>query len=351
MTDLTRRGLAGLLTAAGAAPALIGRATAAQPADILDFVDPDLRPAARMIQGMDKAVPPLSAETLPAWRKMGESFGRPPLATTPYVRRTIPGPKGAPDVTIFVINAKPGTRRPAILHTHGGGFVTGAAGVGVRELQELTAALDCCVVTVDYRLAPEATFRDSMEDNYAGLRWLRDHAAELGVDPSRIAVMGESAGGGHAALLAILARDRKEIPLAFQLLVYPMLDDRTGSLRKPPTPMGRVGWNAEANRFGWRAFLGGEPGGPNTPIRAVPARTADLAGLPPTFIGVGSIDLFVEEDIDYAWRLIEAGVSTELVVVPGAFHGFDMIAAATPPAQRFAAAKIAALRRALWASG
>ena len=246
-----------------------------------------------------------------------------------------------------MINSKPGAKRPGILHTHGGGYVLGSAASGIRSLQDIAKELDCAIVTVDYRLAPETPYSGSIEDNYAGLRWLHEHAEELGVDPARVAVMGESAGGGHAALLALTARDRGQVPLAFQCLVYPMLDDRTGSTREVPSPIGTLLWTAASNRFGWRSFLGQEPGGPTAPSGAVPARVADLAGLPPAFIGVGSIDLFVDEDIEYARRLIAAGVPTELLVVPGAFHGFDGIAADTSVAKRFNAAKLDALRRGL----
>lgn len=181
----------------------------------------------------------------------------------------------------------------------------------------------CVIVTVDYRLAPETSDAGSVEDNYAGLKWLHASTATLGVDRARIGVMGESAGGGHAALLAIAARDRGKVSLAFQCLTYPMLDDHTGSSVAAPPSVGRIIWTAQDNRLGWEFSLGMEPGTPNVPANAVPARVSDLGGLPPAFIGGGSIDLFVNEDIDFAQRLNNAGVSTELVVVPGAFHGFD----------------------------
>src|SRR5207302_7809118 len=148
-------------------------------------------------------------------------------------------------------------------------------------------------------------------------------AAELGVDRSRIAVMGESAGGGHAAMLAIAARDRGEIPLAYQALIYPMLDDRTGSSRKTPPYQGAVIWTPQKNRFGWSSLLGAPAGSAQAPYGAVPARVENLRGLPPAYIGVGSIDLFIDEDVEYARRLIDAGVLVTLNVVPGGFHGFD----------------------------
>jgi acetyl esterase/lipase len=278
------------------------------------------------------------------------------IPDVPVEEKHIPVPGGAPDVLVYVINSKPGFPRPAIVHTHGGGFILSSAKTAVPDLQRMAAELDCVIVTVDYRLAPETIYSGSMEDNYAGLLWTYQHAADLGVDPARIAVMGESAGGGHAALLALTARDRGEVPVIFQVLIYPMLDDHTGSTRQPPKNVGTIGWSADSNRFGWECFLGQEPGTRRVPAVAVPARAANLAGLPPAFIGVGSIDLFADEDIEYAHRLVDAGVATELLVVPGAFHGFDALGAPGSPMKSpygqpsiskfFIAAKMDALKRA-----
>jgi hypothetical protein len=144
------------------------------------------------------------------------------------------------------------------------------------------------------------------------------------VDPTRIAIGGASAGGGLAAALGLLARDRGEVPLAFQLLIYPMLDDRTVTAAEPHPFTGEFVWTPQANYFGWRALLGQEPGSPDVSPYAAAARAESLEGLPPTFISVGTLDLFLEEDLEYARRLIRAGVPTELHVYPGAFHGFDM---------------------------
>ena len=162
--------------------------------------------------------------------------------------------------------------------------------------------------------------------------------------------MGESAGGGHAAILALTARDRGEVPVLFQCLIYPMLDDRTASSRAVPPHIGQILWTGEANRFGWQSFLGQPPGLDSAPRNAVPARVENLAGLPPAFVGVGAIDLFVDEDIEYARRLNAAGVQTELVVVPGAFHGFDAIAPDTSLAKQFNEVKLHALRTAFMAA-
>lgn len=203
------------------------------------------------------------------------------------------------------------------------------------------------VVSVDYRLAPATPFPGSLEDNYAALRWLYCNAEELGVDRQRIAVGGESAGGGHAAMLAIAARDRGEFPVAYQWLIYPMLDDRTGTHRAVPPHIGTFVWTREFNKQGWTAFLGVEAGSADVPVVAAPARLTKLAGLPPAFIGVGSLDLFVEEDIDYAARLNAAGVPVELHVVPGAYHGFDVIAPEAAVSRRFTQNWLDALSKAL----
>ena len=311
-------------------------------ARILATVHPELREMAKRILLSGSA--PLNRATLAQQRKGEESYNPKPMAGIPFERRVVPGRKGQPEVTVYVVNARPGAARPAILHTHGGGFVTGSAESSVASLQALCKQLDCVAVSVEYRLAPETTYAGSIEDNYAGLKWLHDNASALGVDPRRIAVMGESAGGGHAALLAITARDRGEVPLCFQSLVYPMLDDRTGSTRQVPRHVGNIIWTAEKNRFGWESFLGTKPGGRSVPA-GVPARVENLAGLPPAWIGVGSIDLFVDEDVDYAQRLNGAGVPTELIVVPGAYHAFD--GAPAKISQWFNAAKLDALRRGL----
>jgi acetyl esterase/lipase len=318
---------------------------AASPPQDLSFVNPQLRPYARDLIARFSGGPALTPANLPAARLSTRAPAKAPAGAPPTEKRLIKGPPGAPDVTIYLINAKPGAARPAILHTHGGGFMLGSARDSVPNLQPIAAALDCVIVTVEYRLAPEVTYAGSIEDNYAALSWVHANAAALGADPHRIAVMGESAGGGHAALLAIAARDRGQIPLVLQVLIYPMLDDRTGTTRTPAPPIGKILWTPPLNRTGWACFLGQPPGTDRVPARAVPARTKSLAGLPPAFIGVGSIDLFVDEDIDYARRLIDAGVPTELTIVPGAFHGFDGIAAQTPLARNFAAAKLEALRR------
>lgn len=348
MTDFNRREwLAGGAALAGLA-AMPSLARAQAVAGLPEaMIHPDLREAVPFMAKMFKGMPAWTRANLPQLRKPFAFADSTPQATVPHERRVIPVGKPHPDVPIYVINAKPGTNRPAILHTHGGGYVTGSAETSVKQMQELAAKLDCVIVTVEYRLAPETTFAGSIEDNYAGLKWLHANAASLGADPSRIAVMGESAGGGHAAILALVARDRGEVPVCFQCLIYPMLDDRTGITRKVQPWVGQLVWTPEQNRFGWESFLGARPGGSKAPKYAVPARMGDLKGLPPAFIGVGTLDLFCDEDIDYAQRLNNSGVPAELIVVPGAFHGFDGISLMMkrPLGTWFEDVKLKAMRR------
>jgi len=315
------------------------------PFDVSIHVHPELREVALAILKRYEKQPP-TIESLLQRRK--ESLGQPPLPDPTVVEKMIAARDGERDVRLYVINASSkGSPRPAVLHMHGGGFVLGDAKGSLRNLQRHAKSLDCVIVTVDYRLAPQTRFPGALEDNYAALKWLYDNADELGVDPSRIAVMGESAGGGHAAMLAIAARDRGEVPLVFQALLAPMLDDRTGSTRDVPAHIGTLQWTRELNRIGWTSLLGVPAGSHDVPIGAVPARVENLQGLPPTFITVGSIDLFVLESMEYARRLVEAGVSTALNVVPGAFHGFSLLVPGATIAKNAELALSAALADAL----
>lgn len=339
------RGVAGLGAALLLAPATRALAAVGE-ADPLKLVDPELRPAAKAMLAQHFPTP--SRAGLPAMRA---SWVAPPTLPAPapaVTLRTIPGRRGDPDVPVQVIGAVPGaaTKRPAILHIHGGGMISGKAQNATSFCQTVAADLDCVIVNVDYRLSPETPFPGPVEDNYAALLWLYRNAASLGVDPARIAVMGESAGGGLAAMVALAARDRGEVPLCYQVLIYPMLDDRTGSTVTPPAHIGKIGWSAEANVFGWSAFLGVPAGSARVPAGAVPARVAKLADLPATFIGVGAIDLFADEDISFARRLVEAGVPTQLHVTPGAFHAFDAVVPEARVSREFTAAWKSALKAA-----
>lgn len=344
MDDLGSGGMQGEPVAAAGVGAAPAETIDAETARLLAMVDPEFRAAAMMMrQGMNRFAP-MSMDKLKERRAWIASLPAEPLPDVPFEERRVPVPGGG-EVRVYVVNARPGEARPGVLHIHGGGFNASSARGSLRNVQELAVGLDCPVVTVDYTIAPEAIWSQSLEENYAALLWMRDHGAEIGIDAERIALTGDSAGGGHAALLSVAARDRGEARIAFQALIYPMLDDRTGSSRAVPEHIGAFGWNVDANRFGWECFLGQRAGMATVPPGSVPARVEDLSGLPPTFIGVGALDLFVDESIDYARRLIDAGVPTELAVVPGAFHGFDMIVKDAAASRAFTAAKLAAIRR------
>lgn len=216
---------------------------------------------------------------------------------------------------------------PAILYIHGGGFVLGQPEMADDYLADLADELGAIIVAVDYRLAPEHPFPAPLEDCYTALAWLSGNHRALGLDPQRVVVMGHSAGGGLAAALAILARDRAEYPLAGQVLIYPMLDHRTGSEQSPhpSRDTGTFSWLPAPNQFCWHCLRGDYTLDDERIGLFSPSRQPDLGGLPPSFISVGSQDLFLEEDIDYATRLSRAGVATELHVYPGAPHMFDQL--------------------------
>jgi acetyl esterase/lipase len=251
------------------------------------------------------------------------------------VQRTdhrVPGPAGAPEVGVRVHRPAGMTDAlPCVYSMHGGGYVMGSHLGNDSRFDAWCPELGCVGVAVDYRLAPETPFPGPLEDCYSGLKWVHEHAAELGVDPTRIGVMGGSAGGGLAAALALLARDRAEIPLAFQLLNYPMLDDRQIT---PSSQVDTPIWSPHNNRFAWTAYLGEAYGGDDISPYAAAARASDLAGLPPAFVIVGDLDCLLDEDVDYARRLIAAGVPTDLHVLAGAPHAFDSMMPDTNVARR-----------------
>jgi triacylglycerol lipase len=321
----------------------------ARPTGTRGMIAPELLP------GLDR-LPPLemSDEFLAMVRSgAGSEFAMqpPPLspeqASVSCEEKLIPGLNGAPDVRVLVYTP-PGneTARPGYLHMHGGGYILGAPEISDLGNRSLAAAVGCVIVSVDYRLAPETRFPGSLEDNYAALKWLHEEAEALGVDRTRIAIGGESAGGGHAAALAIHARDKGEVSLVLQLLDSPMIDDRSGVTSDPHPYCGEFVWTPNNNRYGWKALLGAEPGGSDTPYGAAPARVEDLTGLAPAFISVGALDLFLEEDMEYARRLVRAGVQTELHVIPGGYHGFGAAGGDAPQIQTVGRLRTAALSRA-----
>lgn len=261
--------------------------------------------------------------------------------------RRVPGPAGAPDVPLLVCRPAGAAAAGCLYFIHGGGMVFGDPRSGgflgmLSHAEELGLAL----VSVDYRLAPETPYPGPVEDCYAGLAWAVSNAAELGADPARVIIGGVSAGGGLAAAVALLARDRGGPALLGQLLVCPMLDDRneTPSARQ----MAGLGvWDRAANEFGWTALLGDARGGPDVSPYAAPARAADLSGLPPAFIDVGSAETFRDEDVAYASRIWQAGGAAELHVWPGGFHGFPNAAPQAALSRAAVAAQRNWLRRLL----
>jgi acetyl esterase/lipase len=236
---------------------------------------------------------------------------------------------------------------PVLVWLHGGGYVLGRPEIHDVGCAQYVCQLGITVVSVDYRCAPEHPFPAGLEDSYSALKWVVSHSQELGIDAKRVAIGGASAGGGLAASLVQLAHDRQEVKPAFQLLVYPMLDDRT-VLRTDVDDSSSVTWNQKSNRFGWESYLGRKCGAGDVPQYAVPARREDLSGLPRAWIGVGTVDVFHDEDMAYAERLKGCGVECEVCEVPGAFHGFDEFTPRAPVSRDFRKSQISALKRSLF---
>jgi acetyl esterase/lipase len=239
--------------------------------------------------------------------------------------RQVPGPDGAPEISLLICRPTGVTATTgAIYHIHGGGMIIGTSRLGMPQILEYAHGLRAAVISVEYRLAPETPHPGPVEDCYAGLVWTAAHADELGIDPARIVVAGGSAGGGLAAAVALLARDRGGPALLAQMLMCPMLDDRNDT----PSSWQMAGlgiWDRTSNETGWTALLGPARGGPDVSPYAAPARAADLAGLPPAFIDVGSAETFRDESVTYAARIWQAGGVAELHVWPGGFHGYTMM--------------------------
>jgi acetyl esterase/lipase len=296
--------------------------------DLIPDLDLDASRLAELRAGMDGFIPPL------------ESFACDDVLIE---RREIVGAGGTFGLQLFRPASPATSQCPALLFIHGGGYVLGCATQNAPGNIRTVRELGCLVASVEYDLAPEACGTHAVEQCHAALLWLVANAEELGIDGSRIAVGGESAGGGLAAALCLLARDRGGPQPCFQMLIYPMLDSRTGLEESHPL-VGEFVWTAAANQFGWRSLLGDSD--PDDPAgHVVPARAADLSGLPPAYISVGALDLFLEEDIEYARRLTRAGVPVELNLYPAAFHGFEL-AADAEVSQRSERDRRDALRRA-----
>ncbi|MEM7413781.1 MAG: alpha/beta hydrolase [Myxococcota bacterium] len=254
---------------------------------------------------------------------------------------------GAGSVRVHRPKGRSGEASPAVLWLHGGGFLIGSPKQDDALCRQIADELGAVVVAPVYRLAPEHAFPAALDDAYAALAWL---AKRDDVDASRIAVAGASAGGGLAAQVALRAREEGEIRLAAQILVYPMLDDRT-VLRTDLDESGFRLWDNQSNRIGWSSYLGHAAGADSASPIAVPARNEDLGGLPPAWIGVGALDLFCDEDVAYAERLQAAGVPCETLVIDGVFHGFDGIVQDSAATKRFRESMFAALRASLRPAG
>jgi acetyl esterase/lipase len=292
------------------------------------LVDPELSPALDQPAPSVRTLEALHArrDALPGLLPPPSCYARPDV----MMQRCLIS-RGADDSEVALCLYRPLRGRsplPAFLHMHGGGYIFGNAQMCGPGNVRTAAEVECLVVSVDYRLAPETKAPGALEDCYAALRWLYQNADNLGIDAARIAVGGESAGGGLAAALTLLARDRGEYPIRFQLLSAPMLDDRTVIADNVDPHVGEFVWGRRENEFAWRAFLDEEPGASSVSAYAAPGRAGDLRGLPPAYIDVGALDLFRDEDVRYALALLRGGVSTELRVIAGAYHGFERVVSA-----------------------
>lgn len=285
------------------------------------WLDPEIASVVPFLPG------PSSAGSIAEGRKQLEEMlgsGAGPVAgeeTLTITHRTIPGPDGAPEVPVIIYQPKSASGPfPCVLDYHGGAFIMGTAQMNHPANARIASEAGAVVVAVDYRLAPEDPFPAGVEDCYAGLLWVHANAAELGVDPTRIAVMGGSAGGALAAAVALMARDRGGPAICFQALQIPVTDDRLESWSSQnfrDTPM----FNRPGAENMWENYLGAGYQGRETSPYAAPNRAADLAGLPPAYVQTMDLDPLRDEGIDYAYRLMTAGVSVELHAYPGTFHG------------------------------
>jgi acetyl esterase/lipase len=302
----------------------------------LEHVDPGLRRAARLLIRLTPRTPEgyrRQARVLNALARRPRRPGR----TSSRVRGDIETAQrwgtrrdGSPLRLLLVRPAVPRDGATGVLWIHGGGYATGTPEQSRATARRLVAATNCVVVLPEYRLSTEAPYPAALDDCHDALMWLRDHAVELGVAEDQLVVGGESAGGGLTAALGLLARDRGEVAIAFQVPIYPMIDDRpTASSRDNHTPV----WNTATNDAAWDLYLGDLRGG-DVPAYAAPARATDLAGLPPTLTFVGDIEPFHDEVVDHVARLRAAGVPVTSHVYPGAFHGFDLVAPAAPISRR-----------------
>jgi acetyl esterase/lipase len=296
------------------------------PADFMDFSD--------LERGVAQVMTMLGA-------------GAPELPASVVVEdHHVPSADGHQIVVRVYRPAEPRPASPCLYWMHGGGLILGSIVMDDARCAELVEQLNIVVASVEYRLAPAFPYPVPLDDCYAGLEWLFGAADELGLDPARIAIGGGSAGAGLAASLALLARDRGQLQPCFQLLRYPMIDDRNTTPSSYEVTDLRV-WNRSANIAGWGAYLGAAAGTDGVSPYAAAARATDLAGLPPAIVTVGELDMFLDEDIAYARSLVAAGVSTELHVYGKCIHGSDALVPHAEAVQRWKRDEIDALAQAL----
>ena len=285
--------------------------------------------------------PPLAREmTLASNLEMRASL--PPTDVT-IEETAIPGADG--EIPIVIYQPPGPAPRGGVLWLHGGGYIVGLARDDARCI-EFAEVVGCTVVSVDYRLAPEATYRESIADSFAALQWMVDNSDDLGIDARRIAIGGGSAGGGLTAGLALYNRDHLGPDVAYQLLIYPMIDDThdTPSGHEDTCP---TVWNRDVSFKAWKMYLGDEYGTDHVSPYAAAARAQDLTGLPPALVTVGTLDLFRDENIDYAQRLMAAGVPTDLLVYEGMFHGVEMLVLDAVVSVRMRTGYLSGLKRAI----
>ena len=305
---------------------------------LLDYkrIDPELLPGLETFPALD-----LDRENIAKMR--GLLAARPQPAASVHVlsdKKSIDTEDGTVDVYIYRKTEQP--NQPAVLWIHGGGYILGNA---IDERAKIIADhCNCTVFSVDYRLAPEHPFPAGPNDCYATLAWIMNDANALGIDKNRVAIGGASAGSGMAAGVALMNRDRDNFPLQLQLLLYPMIDNlhATGSGKLENHPV----WKQSTSFNAWEMYLDGVPGKQASPYAAA-TRAADLSGLPPAYICVGSEDLFRDENMDYAQRLITAGVPCEFSIFPGLYHGADSFIPTAKVSRRLNHAFLHALDHAL----
>ena len=310
-------------------------------------MDPELRPGFQQVRTIFSNLP---RDLVTARKVMTEMLATPPPENgrVKVENRRIAGPVGAPDVPIRIYT--PGARTglvPGLLYIHGGGFTMGNLETEDVHCRYIVEEVGCVVVSVDYRLAPEHPFPAAPEDCYAALTWLADNAESLGIDSSRIGVRGGSAGGGLCAAVALMARDRKQVKLIFQMPLYGCLDDRHTTPSSYQMADAEMLWGRPASLLGWKAYLGEDHEASVSPY-AAPARAEDLSGLPPAYLMIGELDLMRDENIEYAMRLLQAGVPTELHVYPGGFHAFEGMVPQAAVSIRVVKECTEALKRGLW---